>query len=66
MIDPSTEPGLVALVTHARSVHSEEREAFGDAATAVAGSSVGADSTACGAAFVRSMPIVPSQRRRLR
>ncbi|HYO45027.1 MAG TPA: hypothetical protein VES19_17650 [Candidatus Limnocylindrales bacterium] len=37
MIDPSTEPGLVALVTHARSVHSEEREAFGDAAAALAG-----------------------------
>ncbi len=37
MIDPSSEPGLVALVAHARSVHSEEREAFGDAAAVVAG-----------------------------
>ena len=37
MIEPSSEPGLVALVAHARSVHSEEREAFGAAAAAVAG-----------------------------
>jgi glutamyl-tRNA reductase len=36
VIDPSAEPGLVALVAHARTVHSEEREAFGDAAAAVA------------------------------
>jgi glutamyl-tRNA reductase len=37
VIDPSAEPGLVALLAHARGVHSEEREAFGDAAQAVAG-----------------------------
>ena len=37
MIEPSTDLGLVALTTHARSVRSEEREAFGDAAAAVAG-----------------------------
>jgi glutamyl-tRNA reductase len=37
VIDPSSEPGLVALVAHARNVHSVEREAFGDAASAVAG-----------------------------
>lgn len=36
MIDPSSEPGLVALVAHARSVHSEAREAFGDAAAVIA------------------------------
>lgn len=30
------EPGLVALVTHARDVRSEDREAFGDAAAAMA------------------------------
>ncbi len=34
---PGADLGLVALVTHARSVSSEEREAFGRAAAAVAG-----------------------------
>lgn len=36
MIDPPTDLGLVALVAHARSVPSEAREVFGDAAAAVA------------------------------
>jgi glutamyl-tRNA reductase len=36
VIEPTAELGLIALVTHARSVPSEEREAFGDAAAAVA------------------------------
>lgn len=36
MTQPSTGLGLVALVAHARHVPSEEREAFADAATAVA------------------------------
>ena len=36
MTDLRPEPGLIALVTHARHVPSEQREAFGDAAAAVA------------------------------
>ncbi len=36
MIDPSNDLGLLALVAHARDVASEEREAFADAAAAVA------------------------------
>jgi glutamyl-tRNA reductase len=37
VIEPTAEPGLIALVTHARSVPSEEREAFGDLAASFAG-----------------------------
>lgn len=36
MTEPLTEPRLIALVVHARHVASEEREAFADAAAAVA------------------------------
>ncbi len=36
MIDPSAELGIIALIAHARRVHSEAREAFGDAAAIVA------------------------------
>ncbi len=37
MTDHRANLGLIALVTHARSVPSEDREAFGDAAAAIAG-----------------------------
>jgi glutamyl-tRNA reductase len=36
VLDPAADLGLVALVAHARFVPSEEREAFGDAAAAIA------------------------------
>jgi glutamyl-tRNA reductase len=37
VIEPNRQPDLVALVTHARAVSSEEREAFGTSAASLAG-----------------------------